>query len=99
MSQSHAYVAPMMDRYLGRLSAEAGAKGVTIMGSNGGALPVERARREPVHTVLSGPAGGVMGALTGGRRAGRAGGGAAEDSLRPVCCPNGAWFARPGGRC
>src|SRR5690606_28068193 len=33
-------------------------------------LPVERARREPVHTVLSGPAGGVMGALAWARRAG-----------------------------
>jgi N-methylhydantoinase A len=40
------------------------------MGSNGGALPIERARREPVHTVLSGPAGGVVGALTWARRAG-----------------------------
>ena len=66
----NAYVAPMMDRYLGRLAAEAGAARVRVMGSNGGALPVERARREPVHTVLSGPAGGVVGALTWARRAG-----------------------------
>jgi N-methylhydantoinase A len=66
----NAYIAPMMDRYLGRLATEAGAERVTIMGSNGGALPVERARREPVHTVLSGPAGGVIGALTWARRAG-----------------------------
>ena len=66
----NAYVAPMMDRYLGRLASEAGAERVTIMGSNGGALPVERARREPVHTVLSGPAGGVVGALTWARRVG-----------------------------
>jgi N-methylhydantoinase A len=66
----NAYVAPMMDRYLGRLEAEAGAERVTIMGSNGGALPVRRARAEPVHTVLSGPAGGVVGALTWARRAG-----------------------------
>jgi N-methylhydantoinase A len=66
----NAYVAPIMSRYLGRLSAEAGALRVSIMGSNGGALPVARARREPVHTVLSGPAGGVVGALTWARRAG-----------------------------
>ena len=66
----NAYVAPVMSRYLGRLSDEAGAERVTIMGSNGGALPVERARREPVHTVLSGPAGGVVGALAWARRAG-----------------------------
>jgi N-methylhydantoinase A len=66
----NAYVAPIMDHYLGRLANEAGAERVTIMGSNGGALPIERARREPVHTVLSGPAGGVVGALTWARRAG-----------------------------
>jgi N-methylhydantoinase A len=66
----NAYIAPMMSRYLGRLTHQAGAERVTIMGSNGGAIPVERARREPVHTVLSGPAGGVVGALTWARRAG-----------------------------
>jgi N-methylhydantoinase A len=66
----NAYVAPVMSRYLGRISEEAGARRVSIMGSSGGALPVERARREPVHTVLSGPAGGVVGALTWARRAG-----------------------------
>ena len=42
----NAYVAPIMDRYLGRLAREAGAERVTIMGSNGGALPIDRARRE-----------------------------------------------------
>ena len=66
----NAYVAPVMSRYLGRLSEEAGAQRVTIMGSNGGALPVERAMQEPVHTVLSGPAGGVVGALAWAQRAG-----------------------------
>ena len=66
----NAYVAPVMSSYLGRLQDEAGASRITVMGSNGGALPVERARREPVHTVLSGPAGGVVGALTWARRAG-----------------------------
>lgn len=66
----NAYVAPIMDRYLGRLADEAGAVRVSIMGSNGGALPIERARREPVHTVLSGPAGGVVGALTWAKRGG-----------------------------
>lgn len=66
----NAYVAPLMDRYLGRLADEAGARRVTIMGSNGGALPIDRARREPVHTVLSGPAGGVVGALSWAKRAG-----------------------------
>ena len=66
----NAYVAPIMNRYLGRLADEAGALRVTIMGSNGGAIPIDRAREEPVHTVLSGPAGGVIGALTWARRTG-----------------------------
>ena len=66
----NAYVAPLVARYLGRLARESGARRVSVMGSNGGALPVARAMREPVHTVLSGPAGGVMGALAWARRAG-----------------------------
>src|SRR5690606_19207033 len=66
----NAFVSPVVDRYLDRRDRKAGAARITIMGSNGGALPVERARREPVHTVLSGPAGGVMGALAWARRAG-----------------------------
>ncbi|HUH14163.1 MAG TPA: hydantoinase/oxoprolinase family protein, partial [Longimicrobiales bacterium] len=63
----NAYVVPLMDHYLGRLEAEAGAARVRIMGSGGGTVPVGRARREAVHTVLSGPAGGVMGALAAAR--------------------------------
>lgn len=59
----NAYIAPVMGRYLGRIEAESGAGRVRVMGSGGGAIPVARARREAVHTVLSGPAGGVTGAL------------------------------------
>ena len=66
----NAYVSPIMSRYLGRLDAESGAEAVHIMASNGGAVPVERAIREPVHTVLSGPAGGVVGALAWAKRSG-----------------------------
>lgn len=66
----NAYVAPVMSRYLGRLSRESGAERVAIMGSNGGMLAVERAVREPVHTVLSGPAGGVVGAMHWAREVG-----------------------------
>jgi len=58
----NAYIAPLMARYLDRLDRESGEARVRVMGSNGGALPVARAAREPVHTVLSGPAGGVVGA-------------------------------------
>jgi N-methylhydantoinase A len=66
----NAYVAPVMDRYLGRIEAESGALRVRIMGSGGGVMAVSRARIEAVHTILSGPAGGVAGALAAARRAG-----------------------------
>lgn len=66
----NAYVSPIMDRYLARLEEQSGARRVRIMGSGGGAIPVRRARREAVHTILSGPAGGVMGALAAARSAG-----------------------------
>lgn len=66
----NAYVAPRMEGYLRRLERESGAEVVRIMGSAGGVLPLERAVAEPVHTVLSGPAGGVAGALARGGAAG-----------------------------
>jgi N-methylhydantoinase A len=66
----NAYVAPLMSRYLSRLRAASEAGSLRIMGSGGGALPVERAIREPVRTVLSGPAGGVVGAMDWARRSG-----------------------------
>jgi len=66
----NAYVSPVMSKYLSRLDQESGAQPVHIMSSNGGAVPVERAIREPVHTVLSGPAGGVVGALAWAKRSG-----------------------------
>jgi N-methylhydantoinase A len=66
----NAYVAPLMARYLGKLEQDAGAARIRIMGSGGGAIPVSAARREPVQTVLSGPAGGVAGAVTVARQSG-----------------------------
>jgi N-methylhydantoinase A len=66
----NAYVTPLMHGYLTRLEQDSDAAAVRIMGSGGGALPVTHARREPVHTVLSGPAGGVSGALAVARAAG-----------------------------
>ncbi|MBI3089358.1 MAG: hydantoinase/oxoprolinase family protein [Candidatus Tectomicrobia bacterium] len=59
----NAYVVPVMDRYLSRLSAELGATPLRIMQSNGGAISAETAKTESIRTVLSGPAGGVVGAL------------------------------------
>jgi N-methylhydantoinase A len=66
----NAYVAPLVQRYLNTLESESGASRIRIMASGGGAFSVERAAREPVHTVLSGPAGGVVAALEAARGAG-----------------------------
>jgi N-methylhydantoinase A len=59
----NACVAPLMGGYLSRLETDAGARRVRLMGSGGGTVPVAQARRAPAHTILSGPAGGVAGAL------------------------------------
>ena len=70
----NAYIGPLMDRYLTLLEARLADTGyrhkVFIMTSNGGVSTTTRARRLPISTVLSGPAGGVaaamhLGALTG----------------------------------
>lgn len=66
----NAYVAPLVRRYLAALERGSGASRVRIMASSGGSFSVERAAREPVHTILSGPAGGVIAALEAARRAG-----------------------------
>lgn len=65
----NAYVGPLMDRYLGEL--EAGCPWpVAIMQSNGGLLTAAEARRNAVRTILSGPAGGIVGAVGIARLAG-----------------------------
>jgi N-methylhydantoinase A/oxoprolinase/acetone carboxylase beta subunit len=65
----NAYVGPLMDRYLGEL--ERGSRySISIMQSNGGFMSTREARRHAIRTVLSGPAGGVIGALDAGRRSG-----------------------------
>ncbi|MDE0806459.1 MAG: hydantoinase/oxoprolinase family protein [Longimicrobiales bacterium] len=67
---TNAYIAPKMAAYLTRLEHESQAERVNLMGSNGGSLPVTRAALEPVHTLLSGPAGGVIGALAWSKKGG-----------------------------
>jgi N-methylhydantoinase A len=67
---ANAYVAPLVAGYLDRLSRGSPASRIRVMGSSGGALSLARAIEEPVHTVLSGPAGGVVAALEWGRRLG-----------------------------
>ncbi len=58
----NAYVGPLMDRYLGDLERQSPHK-VSIMQSNGGLLTASEARRQAVRTILSGPAGGIVGAV------------------------------------
>ncbi len=64
----NAYLAPVMGRYLGALEEGLHAKRarrvahLRIMQSNGGTVSARAAIREPVRTILSGPAGGVVGA-------------------------------------
>jgi N-methylhydantoinase A len=57
----NAYVGPLMQRYLSALSQQSPYP-VFIMQSNGGLLTAAQAGTHAVRTVLSGPAGGVVGA-------------------------------------
>jgi N-methylhydantoinase A len=70
----NAYLAPKMQSYLQHLEqriAEQHAGGrVHVMQSSGGIIPARLAAQEPVRTVLSGPAGGVIGACRVARWAG-----------------------------
>ncbi|MGH9861706.1 MAG: hydantoinase/oxoprolinase N-terminal domain-containing protein, partial [Candidatus Acidiferrales bacterium] len=69
----NAYLLPVMSRYLGEIERHAetavaasrrnkGRAHVRIMQSSGGIVSAAVAAREPVRTILSGPAGGVLGA-------------------------------------
>jgi N-methylhydantoinase A len=68
----NAYLAPRMSGYIGGLERSLGRHHarLSIMQSSGGILSAQAAAREPVRTILSGPAGGVAGALSVARRAG-----------------------------
>ena len=63
---ANAYLAPKMGAYLTKLAT--GVEGtyedarLEVMQSSGGIIPARLAAAEPVRTVLSGPAGGVIGA-------------------------------------
>ena len=65
----NAYVQPVMARYLANLQ-ESVRGPLRIMQSSGGSISAATAAREPVRTVLSGPAGGVIGAFHVARLAG-----------------------------
>ena len=70
----NAYLQPLMQNYLESLERRAGAgrkaPKIFVMQSSGGITGLASAAREPVRTVLSGPAGGVVGAAAMGRRSG-----------------------------
>jgi len=70
----NAYLAPRMESYLMHLEERVAAQHrggrVDVMQSSGGIVSARVAAREPVRTVLSGPAGGVIGATRVARWAG-----------------------------
>ncbi len=70
----NAYLVPVMSRYLGEIGKIAARKSrsaqVRIMQSSGGITSARTASREPVRTILSGPAGGLLGAQYVAERAG-----------------------------
>ncbi len=59
----NAYLQPVMQGYLEKLRGRFRKASVFVMQSSGGLTSLETASREPVRTVLSGPAGGVVGAV------------------------------------
>lgn len=61
-----AYIRPVFGRYIERLEQALVERGFAgrflIMRSGGGAMTADQARRSPTHTIMSGPAGGIVGA-------------------------------------
>src|SRR4249919_2733683 len=70
----NSYVRPRVASYVGRLQSELqsiGAKAdVNILPSDAGLMTTREAARNPIYAVLSGPSGGVAGALFVARKAG-----------------------------
>ena len=65
----NSYVGQVVSRYLTNLENSLG-KGLRIMQSSGGSITARLAADQPVRTILSGPAGGVVGAFYTGVQAG-----------------------------
>jgi N-methylhydantoinase A len=68
-----AYLAPVAARYLRALAAAAAGAGLpepVVMLSSGGVVPAEEAAAHPARLLVSGPAGGVVGAGLLARKAG-----------------------------
>ena len=66
----NAYLAPPVAKYLRRLQERLPASDVRVLASSGGALDIETASNQAARLVLSGPAGGVVGARFVAKRAG-----------------------------
>ncbi|HEX5708268.1 MAG TPA: hydantoinase/oxoprolinase family protein, partial [Pyrinomonadaceae bacterium] len=66
----NAYLRPLMGAYLTRLSSHLTGRNLRVMQSSGGSISARSAAREPVRTILSGPAGGVVGAVEAARASG-----------------------------
>ncbi|MBM3522137.1 MAG: hydantoinase/oxoprolinase family protein, partial [Alphaproteobacteria bacterium] len=71
----NAYLQPVMVEYLSTLGREIGrdfpGAAIGINQSSGGLMSIDRARRFPVRTALSGPAAGAIGAIHTAKLAGR----------------------------
>ena len=66
-----AYVRPVMSGYISQLEAELPRQtSLRIMKSDGGVMRAGRVRQQAIHTALSGPAAGVMGAFYVAKTAG-----------------------------
>ncbi|MFT7486132.1 MAG: N-methylhydantoinase A, partial [Candidatus Paceibacteria bacterium] len=59
---ANAALVPIVARYLEKLGTALPGTRLSILQSSGGTLPAERAAQEPARVLLSGPAGGVVGA-------------------------------------
>jgi N-methylhydantoinase A len=70
----NASVLPIVGHYVARLEGELRARGIAaplrVMKSNGGVVGADVVRGQPIHTALSGPAAGVIGARLVGQAAG-----------------------------
>jgi N-methylhydantoinase A len=70
----NAFLQPVVSRYMAHLQGAIGAHApnatVGVCQSSGGLMSVARATELPIRTALSGPAAGVVGALTAGLRTG-----------------------------
>ncbi|MEM6567178.1 MAG: hydantoinase/oxoprolinase family protein [Planctomycetota bacterium] len=66
----NAALVPVVRTYLERLGASLTGARLDVLQSSGGGLSADRAAREPVRILLSGPAGGVVGAAHAAEEAG-----------------------------